>query len=197
MRHVGLVGNIQVLGRQQDRDTVGSCTGRGDCRMGQVAVLGGHDSMSETEYSLGPTNNLVHKLGMRGRNGCKAGYIVAEARGRRPGTPRWSPRFRTTSVRAVCAPFGLDGDVHVRESVGGGLTVAALALAAVLQRLVDDGSQCEAVKQNQKALFHPDTQPSSPRSRQATRNNRGYHPRTTVRRGRLGRLSVLMILRRL
>lgn len=186
VRHAGWEGNNRALGR------AGNCTGLEGWRMEQVAVLVVGRLSLGTGYRPEPMNNLVHKLVMRGRSGHKPGCSVAEARGHRPATPRLIPHFRTTLVDAVYAPSELDDGVRARWSADGALTAGALAPVQALQRLVDDDLKYEVVKQNLRVLSRPEIPPpSSPRSRQADRNNRDYRQRMTAkRRGRLERLTI-------
>lgn len=137
-------------------------------------------------------------LAMHGHNARKPGYSAAEAHGRRPASPRWSPHFRPTLANAVCASLRRVDDVHVRWSADDEPTVAALVQVGALQRFVDGDSRFEALKPNPKALSHPRMPPpNSLRFRQAIRNTGDYHPQMTVSREEWGRESPKIPRRRL
>ena len=118
-----------------------------------------------------------------GHNGHKSDHSIAEARGRRPAIPRWSPRFRTTLVSGVCVLVGLGDGGPARWGVGDELTVSGRALAEELRLSVDVDSRYEASRLNLTVLSHPDTRPSLLRSRREDQSTPGCQPRMLVKLG--------------
>lgn len=180
---VDLEENTPALGLQGLLGKVGNCTEPEGWRMERAADLVGHLPLG-TAHSLEQKNSSVHNWeysrALRDRNARKPCYIVVEAHGQRPAAiPRWSPRFLTMSVNAVCAPLEWDAGVRVRSSADDESVAASLPQVVALQRSVCDDSRCAALMQSLKDLSHPGKLPSSLRFRL---NIGGYHPRMRVRR---------------
>lgn len=181
---VGLEENSLALGLRGHPGKVGNCIEPEGWRKARAADLGGHLLLG-IAHSLGQKNSLVHNSeysrALHGHNARKLGYSVVEAHGQRPAAiPRWSPRFLTMSVNAVCAPLEWDAGVHVRLSADDEPVVSSLTRVVALQRSVCDDSRCEVLMQSLKDLYHPRRLPPSfLRSRLSIG---GYHPPMTVRR---------------
>ena len=181
--HVGLGENNPVLGLPDKRSNYNGPEGWRKAQAADRVVC----SMLGIGRSPEPRNSLVRSLeGLlvsHGRNARKPCYSVAEARGRRPRNPRWSPHFRTKLANAVCAPSGQGDDVRVRWSVDAELTDVGLVRVGALRRSDGDDSKYEVLKQSLKALSHPGIPPpNSLRFRRVDWNIDDYHLQMMARR---------------
>lgn len=187
MRHAGAEESTLALGLQQLLGRTSNCNEPGSWRKVLIADLAVAHWLLGMGDSHDRRNSLVHNwegsLLSHDHSGHKSDHSIVEARGRRPATPRESPRFRTRWASAICVLLGLGDDVPARWGVGDELTASVRTLAAELQLSVDVDSRYEALRRNPRDQFHPDTRPSFLRSRREDPSTRGYHSRMSVKPG--------------
>ena len=173
---------------QQPPDRAGNCTGP----LGWQKVLAA--DLAVVNWMLGKGDSRERRSSLvqswedlqlrHDRSGHTTAHNIAAARGRRPASPRWSPRFRTRLANEVCVPLRLGGDdVRARWGVGDELIVSARALAVGLRLSVDVDSTYEALTLIPRVQSHPDIRPSFLRSRRGDLSTRGYHSRMSVKLG--------------
>ena len=120
---------------------------------------------ARTDYMLDQTSSSEHILGtdwqLHGPNARKYDHEVELGLGQSPAIPRWGPRFREELELVAYVFWNDDCGVHGRVWFDGEMLDDALIADEALLQLADDGLMYVALMQNQKGLFHQDTEPSS------------------------------------